>query len=161
MSSIGARARSAGRRFASGAAQTGFAMAGGAVYYGIHALLTPTLYGNDANNIPKRCWMTPVGGVVVGHLVSMAPKIGSMGIGLVGGATAIGIEQIQMGISIRKNQANLPQQTSGVGALVEASEVRMVQQLPAGTGEVSDAGALWGSPNHIQSLVGEAAGLSL
>jgi len=155
------RARAAGRKFASGAAQTGFAMAGGAVYYGAHALTTPSLYGTDANNIPKRGWILPVAGVVVGHLVAMAPKIGSMGLGLAGGATAIGIEQIQMGISIKKNAA--ASGTSGVGALLEARDVRMAPQLPSGTGYVDeagyadDAGALWGNPVGAH----EAAGLSI
>lgn len=153
------RARAAGRRFASGAAQTGFAMAGGAIYYGAHALTTPSLYGTDPNNIPKRSWIMPVAGVVVGHLVTMAPKIGSLGLGLAGGATAIGIEQIQMGISIKKNQAASGQpQTSGVGALLEPRDIAP-RQLPAGTGyvEEDEAGALWGAPRGVH----EAAGLSL
>jgi hypothetical protein len=149
------RARAAGRKFASGAAQTGFAMAGGAIYYGAHALTTPSLYGTDPNNITKRSWIMPVAGVVVGHLVTMAPKIGALGLGLAGGATAIGIEQIQMGISIKKNQA-ASGQTSGfdAGALLEPGDVR---QLPSGTGYVEDAGALWGVPSGAH----EAAGLSL
>ena len=149
------RARAAGRKFASGAAQTGFAMAGGAIYYGAHALTTPSLYGTDANNITKRSWIMPVAGVVVGHLVTMAPKIGALGLGLAGGATAIGIEQIQMGISIKKNQA-ASGQTAGLdaGALLEPGDVK---QLPSGTGYVDDAGALWGVPMGAH----EAAGLSL
>jgi hypothetical protein len=146
----------------SGAANTGFAMAGGGVYYGAHALITPSLYGNDANNIPKRCWFVPVAGVVGGHLLTMAPKIGAMGLGLVGGATAIGIEQIQMGVSIKKNQAASGQapQTSGVGALLEPGEGRSVpRQLNPNVGYVEEeSGALWGAPSMRAS---EAAGLSL
>lgn len=153
------RARAAGRKLAGGAAQTGFAMAGGAIYYGAHALTTPSLYGTDPNNITKRSWIMPVAGVVVGHLLTRAPKIGAMGLGLAGGATAIGIEQIQMGISIKKNQAASGMaQTSGFdsGALLEPGDVR---QLSGGTGYVEndDAGALWGAPRGAH----EAAGLSL
>jgi hypothetical protein len=149
------RARAAGRRFASGAAQTGFAMAGGAVYYGLHALITPSLYGTDSANVPKRCWWLPVGGVIAGHVLAMAPKIASMGLGLAGGATAIGIEQIQMGVSIKKNAA--ASGTDGVGALLEPQDVRGA--LPSGTGWAEeDSGALWGAANVYR---GEAAGLSL
>ena len=150
------RARAAGRRFASGAVQTGFAAAGGAIYYGLHALITPGLYGSDSANVPKYCWMLPLGGLVAGSLLSMAPKIGSMGLGLAGGATAIGIEQIQMALQIKKNQPK--ETTTGVGALLEASDVR---SLPSGTGyteEYDDSGALWGAANVYR---GEAAGLSL
>lgn len=154
------RARAAGRRFASGAAQTGFAMAGGAVYYGLHALITPSLYGTDQANIPKRCWYLPVGGVIAGHLLAMAPKISSMGLGMAGGATAIGIEQIQMGISIKKNAA--ASGTAGVGALLEPSDIRApaLQAAQPGTGwtEEDESGALWQAANVYR---GEAAGLSL
>ncbi len=150
------RARAAGRRFASGAVQTGFAMAGGAVYYGMHALITPSLYGSDANNVVKYCAALPIAGVIAGGLLSAAPKIGSMGLGLAGGATAIGIEQIQMAMAIKKNQ---PSGTSGVGALLEPQDVRAA--LPSGTGwaeEGPDAGTLW---NPASVYRGEAAGLSL
>lgn len=154
------RARAAGRRFASGAAQTGFAMAGGAVYYGLHALISPSLYGTESSNIPKRCWWLPVGGVVAGHLLAMAPKVSSMGLGLAGGATAIGIEQIQMGISIKKNAA--ASGTAGVGALLEPADVRAPMLAPGvGVGwveEPDESGALWGAANVYR---GEAAGLSL
>lgn len=152
MSDTSARARAAGRRIASGAAQTGLAMAGGAVYYGLHALITPSLYGQDSNNIPKRSWMTPVGGVVVGHLLS-GTKIGAMGLGLAGGATAIGVEQVQLGMSIKKNAAlqAQPAQTSGVGALLEPGDVVSTREL------VGESGALWSPPVYAH----EAAGLSL
>lgn len=153
------RARAAGRRFASGAAQTGFAMAGGAVYYGLHALITPSLYGSEASNVPKRCWWLPVGGVIAGHVLAMAPKISSMGLGLAGGATAIGIEQIQMGVSIKKNAA--ASGTAGVGALLEPTDVRAPQLAPnvgVGWTEEPDAGAMWGAANVYR---GEAAGLSI
>lgn len=155
------RARAAGRRFASGAAQTGFAMAGGGVYYGAHALVSPSLYGTDANNIPKRCWMLPVLGVIAGHLLTKAPKIGSMGLGLAGGATAIGIEQIQMGVSIKKNQAASGTAGFDAGALLGGSP----RQLSGGVGEVAedeaDAGVLWSGPNYGNAVRHEAAGLSL
>jgi len=155
------RARSAGRRFASTAAQTGLAMGGGLVYYGLHALITPSLYGTDAMNIPKRCWITPVGGIVAGSLLTMAPKVASGGLGLVGGATAIGAEQIQMAISIKKNAANVPAAgTTGVGALLEPGDLRAGRQLASQTGEVDDAAALYAPPEH-RTRVREAAGLSL
>lgn len=158
---MSSRARAAGRRIASGAAQTGFAMAGGAIYYGAHALTTPSLYGTDPNNIPKRSWMIPVAGVIVGHLVSRAPKIGAMGLGLAGGATAVGIQQIQMGISVKKNAA-ASGQTSGFdsGALLEPGDVspRQLQSAQSNVGYMDeDAGALWGNPRGAH----EAAGLSL
>jgi hypothetical protein len=157
------RARSAGRRFASTAAQTGMAMGGGLVYYGAHALLTPSLYGSDAMNIPKRCWIAPAAGVVGGALLTMAPKVQSVGLGLVGGAVAIGAEQIQMAISINKNKANQPAAaagTSGVGSLLEPGDLRAGRQLASETGEPSDTGALWNPPDH-RRYVREAAGLSL
>lgn len=149
------RARSAGRRFANTAAQTGLAIGGGLVYYGAHALITPSLYGSDANNVPKYCWVTPAAGIVGGALLTLAPKIASGGLGLVGGATAIGAEQIQMAISIKKNQQ--PAQTSGVGALLEPGDVRAVPQMASQTGEV-DAGALYSPPDRRRH---EAAGLSI
>jgi hypothetical protein len=150
------RARAAGRRFASGAVQTGFAMAGGAVYYGLHALITPSLYGSDANNVVKYCAALPIAGVIAGGLLSAAPKIGSMGLGLAGGATAIGIEQIQMAMAIKKNQQPAAG-TAGVGALLEPQDIRGA--LPSGTGWAEDdSGALWGAANVYR---GEAAGLSL
>lgn len=154
--STASRARSAGRRFASGAGQTGLAMAGGAVYYGAHALLTPTLYGSDAANIPKRSWMLPVAGIIGGHLLSKVSRVGTMGAGLAGGAVAIGIEQVQLAISIKKNQAaSATTGTSGVGALVEPADIRA---LPAAqTGYVDESGALWAPPDARH----EAAGLSL
>jgi hypothetical protein len=160
MSSHSSRARAAGRRIASGAAQTGFAMAGGGVYYGAHALITPSLYGTDASNIPKRCWMVPVLGVIAGHLLTKAPKIGSMGLGLAGGATAIGIEQIQMGVSIKKNAAASGTSGFDAGALLGAGSPR---QLAGGVGEVTDAdaGVLWEGPNYGNSLRHEAAGLTI
>jgi hypothetical protein len=154
------RARSAGRRFASTAAQTGLAAGGGLVYYGGHALLTPSLYGTDAMNIPKRCWILPVAGIIGGALLTMAPKVASVGLGIVGGATAIGAEQIQMGISIKKNQANQPQGTTGVGALLEPGDLRAAPQLASNVGEVYDAGALYQPPDHRRA-VREAAGLSI
>jgi hypothetical protein len=155
------RARSAGRRFASTAAQTGLAAGGGLVYYGAHALVSPSLYGTDAMNIPKRCWILPIAGVVGGALLTMAPKIASVGLGVVGGAVAIGAEQIQMGISINKNKANQPQAaagTSGVGSLLEPGDLHAGRQLASGVGEV-EAGALYQPPDH-RRLVREAAGLS-
>lgn len=151
------RARAAGRRFGSGAVQTGFAAAGGAIYYGLHALITPGLYGSDANNVPKYYWMLPVGGIVAGTALSMAPKIGSMGLGLAGGAVAIGIEQMQMALQIKKNQPK--KETTGVGALLEPMDVRAPQLTPGvGWTEEPDAGAMWGAANVYR---GEAAGLSI
>jgi hypothetical protein len=100
--------------------------------------------------------MLPLAGIVAGGALSMAPKIGSMGLGLAGGATAIGIEQIQMAVQISKNRPK--ETTTGVGALLEANDVRA---LPSGTGyaeEDEDSGALWGAANVYR---GEAAGLSL
>ncbi len=158
-----ARARAAGRRFAGGAAQTALSMAGGAVYYGAHALATPSIYGTDPNNIPKRSWMLPVLGIIAGHAVTMMPKAAAAGYGVAGGATAIGLEQIQMGISIKKNQAASGMApaagTSGVGALLEPRDIRPAQLAGAGVGEVEyeDAGALWGSPTGVH----EAAGLTI
>ena len=132
-------------------------MAGGAVYYGAHALLSPTLYGTEATNIPKRCWILPVAGIIGGHLLSNVGRIGSVGVGLAGGATAIGIEQVQLAISIAKNQPKeeKPAGTSGVGALIEPADIR--QLAAAQTGYVDDSGALWGAPDARH----EAAGLSL
>jgi hypothetical protein len=135
------------------------AAAGGGVYYGVHALLTPSIYGTSAANIPKRSWMLPLGGIIGGHALTMIPKVAAVGLGLVGGATAIGIEQVQMGISIKKNAAasGAAAQTNGVGALLEPGDIR--QQLSSGTGVVEeDAGALWSPANY---RVSEAAGLSL
>ena len=156
------RARSAGRRFASTAAQTGLAAGGGLVYYGAHALLTPSLYGTDAMNIPKRCWILPIAGIIGGGLLSMAPKIQSVGLGVVGGAVAIGAEQIQMGISINKNKANQPQAAgaAGVGSLLEPGDMRAAPRLASGVGEVEEAGALWSPPDHVR-MTREAAGLSI
>lgn len=153
------RARAAGRRFGSAAVQTGMAMGGGAVYYGLHALLSPSIYGTNAMNIPKRSWILPVAGVIGGNLLTMAPKVGAIGLGLAGGATAIGVEQIQMGVSIKKNAA-ASGQTSGVGALLEPRDVtRAALNEPVQTGymEEEDAGALWQPASYSH----EAAGLSL
>lgn len=137
-------------------------MAGGGVYYGAHALITPSLYGTDAMNIPKRCWMVPVLGVIAGHLLTKAPKIGAMGLGLAGGATAIGVEQIQMGISIKKNQAASGVSGFDAGALLAPSEAR---QLAGGVGAMEDgsdeAGVLWAPPSYRGAARHEAAGLSL
>jgi hypothetical protein len=152
------RARSAGRRFAATAAQTGLAMGGGLVYYGAHALVTPSLYGTDASNIPKRAWMLPVGGIIGGSLLTAAPKISSVGLGLIGGAVAIGAEQIQMAISIKKNAA--ASGTQGVGALLEPGDMRASRQLASQTGEVDEAGALYAPPDHRRAIR-EAAGLSI
>ena len=155
------RARSAGHRFGATAAQTGLAMGGGLVYYGAHALITPSLYGTDAMNIPRRAWITPVAGIVGGALLTMAPKVESVGLGLIGGAVAIGAEQIQMAMSIKKNAANQPATTAGVGSLLEPRDMRAGPQLASQTGEV-EAGALWQPPeHHYYSSISEAAGLSL
>ena len=155
MSNYSSRARAAGRSLASGAAQTGMAMAGGAIYYGAHALLSPSLYGSDAANIPKRCWMLPVAGVIGGHLLSKVGRVSTIGAGLAGGATAIGIEQVQLAISVKKNSAAAATGTSGVGALIEPADVRA---LPAAqTGYMDESGALWAPPESRH----EAAGLSL
>jgi hypothetical protein len=158
------RARSAGRRFASTAGRTGLAMGGGAIYFGAHALTTPSLYGTDPMNIPRRCWMVPVAGVIAGGLLSAAPKVEAVGLGVVGGAVAIGAEQIMMGISINRNKANLPQPaagTSGVGSLLEPGDLRAGRELASQTGEVIDnTGALYQPPEHLR-LVREAAGLSV
>lgn len=153
--STSSRARAAGRSFASGAGQTGLAMAGGAVYYGAHALLSPSLYGTEPTNIPKRCWILPVAGIVGGHLLSKVGRVGTMGAGLAGGAVAIGIEQVQLAVSIKKNTAApAATGTSGVGALVEPNEIRALPQ----TGYIDEeSGALWGAPDARH----EAAGLSL
>lgn len=147
------------RKIGATAAQTAMSMAGGGVYYGMHALITPSVYGTDAANIPKRCWWIPVLGVVGGNFLSMIPKVGSIGHGVAGGATAIGIEQVQMAVSIVKNRK--ASGTSGVGALLDPS--RDQRQLPAaqpraeaGYTEETEAGALWTSPQ-----LRELAGLSL
>lgn len=151
------RARSAGRRFGAALGHTGMAMAGGAVYYGVHAMLTPTLYGTDTANIPKRCWWLPVAGVIGGGLLTAAEKVAPVGYGIAGGATAIGIEQIQLGVSIKKNAAIAPSTTTTqTGALLEPNDVRSLP--PKDTGYEEDAGALWGAANVYR---GEAAGLSL
>jgi hypothetical protein len=155
------RARSAGHRFGATAAQTGLAMGGGLVYYGAHALITPSLYGTDAMNIPKRAWITPVAGIVGGALLTMAPKVSSVGLGLIGGAVAIGAEQIQMAMSIKKNAANQPAQTAGVGSLLEPGDMRAAGQLASQTGDVIDTGVLWQPPEHRYGSISEAAGLSL
>jgi hypothetical protein len=154
------RARGAGRRFASTAAQSGLAGGGGLVYYGAHALITPSLYGTDSQNIPKRAWIVPVGGIVGGGLLTMVPKISSVGLGIIGGAVAIGAEQLQMAISIKKNAAasGAPAaQTAGVGSLLEPGDLRAAPQLASPTG----VGALYQPPEHARSLVQEAAGLSV
>jgi len=154
------RARGAGRRFASTAAQSGLAAGGGLVYYGAHALITPSLYASDSANIPKRAWIVPTAGILGGALLTMAPKISSVGLGVVGGAVAIGAEQIQLAISIKKNQAASGQPaagTSGVGALLEPGDVRAAPQLASPTG----VGALYQPPEHYRNVVHEAAGLSV
>jgi hypothetical protein len=135
-------------------------MGGGLVYFGAHALVTPSIYGTDAMNIPKRCWILPIAGVVAGSLLTMAPKVASAGLGFVGGAVAIGAEQIQMGVSINKNKANQPQPagTTGVGSLLEPGDLHAGRQLASGVGEV-EAGALYQPPDHRRA-VREAAGLS-
>jgi hypothetical protein len=150
------RARSAGARFASTAGQTGLAMGGGLVYFGAHSYITPTVYGTDPTNVMKRAWMLPVAGVIVGSLVTAVPKIASVGHGLVGGAVAIGAEQLLMAASIKKNQA--ASGTSGVGALLEPGDRSAVRQLAGNTGEVEDAGALYQPPSYRRS---DAAGLSI
>jgi hypothetical protein len=152
------RARSAGRRFASAAGQTAMAGAGGLVYYGAHSLATPSLYGADAMNIPRRCWIVPAIGIVAGGALSGAPKVGAAGLGLVGGAVAIGAQQVQLAVGIKKNAASAPS-TAGVGALLEPGDVR-TRALPAQTGEVDETGALWAPPG-MQHLVSEAAGIGL
>lgn len=157
------RARSAGRRFASTAGRTGLAMGGGAIYFGAHALTTPSLYGSDPLNISRRCWIVPAAGVIGGGLLSAAPKLDAVGLGVVGGAVAIGAEQIMMGISIAKNKSNLPVAagTSGVGSLLEPGDMRAGRELASQTGEVIDnTGALYQPPEHAR-LVREAAGLSI
>lgn len=150
------RARSAGARFASTAGQTGLAMGGGLVYYGAHALATPKLYGTDSANVPKRAWIMPLLGIVGGGLVTAVPKMQAAGHGLIGGAVAIGAEQLQMAMAIKKNTPNA--QTSGVGALLDPGDRDAVRQLASNTGEVEDVGALYQPPSYYRS---EAAGLSI
>lgn len=150
---IKSRARSAGRRFGASLAQSGLGMVGGGVYFGAHTLLSPTIYGTETANITKRAWMLPVAGIVGGHLLGMT-KVSSVGVGLVGAATAVGIQQIQVGIAAKANQALQPGQTEGVGALLEPGDIGPAQ-LSAASQQGLDAGALWQSPVH------EAAGLSL
>jgi hypothetical protein len=154
--SIKNRARAAGRKVSSGMASTGLAMAGGGVYFGAHTLLMPSIIGTDASKITSRAWWLPVAGVVSGHLLSRVPKAGAIGLGLAGGATAIGIEQIQFAMQIKKQQAAVAPAAAQVGALLEPSDIRR-GALPSGeTGYADDdAGALWMAP------VREAAGLSL
>jgi hypothetical protein len=131
-------------------------MVGGGVYYGAHTLILPSIYGTAAANIPKRCWWLPVAGIVGGHLVGMAPKVGTVGAGIVGGATAIGIEQIQMGISINKQLAAAPAAAaSNTGALLAPNDIAPRQMAAA----PEESGALWGAPNT--QFAHEAAGLSL
>lgn len=150
------RARSAGARFASTAGQTGLAMGGGLVYYGAHALATPKLYGTDSANVPKRAWIVPVVGIIGGSLLTAVPKISAVGHGLVGGAVAIGAEQLQMALAIKKNT---PTGAQGVGALLEPGDRSAMRQLASGTGEVEDAGALYEPPTRYRRS--EAAGLSI
>lgn len=149
--SMKSRARNAGRKIAGGLASSGMAMAGGGVYFGAQTLLYPTVIGGDTNNIIKRSWILPVAGIVAGHMLTALPKVGAVGLGAVGGATAMGIEQLQLAMTLKKNQGVTATNT---GALLEPSEVR---QIPAGSsgGGYSDAGAMWSPPVH------EAAGLSL
>jgi hypothetical protein len=131
------------------------AMAGGAAYYGVHAITVPSLYGSDSANVVKRCWYIPVAGIIGGHFLARIQKITPVGHGLAGGATAIGIEQIQMAFSIKKNQQPAAAAPAGTGALLEPSDVHSRPQLASNVGEVEDAGALWQAP------VREAAGLGV
>lgn len=151
--SIKNRARAAGRRIGSGMAQTALAMAGGGVYFGAHTLLTPSIIGNDPAKLVGRAWILPVAGVIGGHLLTRAPKAASAGLGVVGGATAIGIEQIQFAMQIKKQQSAAA--SSNVGALLEPGDVRSAALPAAEAGYAEDAGALWTAP------VREAAGLSI
>lgn len=147
------RARAAGRRFAGSLAQTGLGMVGGGVYFGAHTLISPSIYGQDSTNIPKRSWILPVGGIIGGHLLGMT-RVGSVGVGLVGAATAIGIQQIQLGMAIKANAPAPTTETKGydAGALLEPGDPA-IQAL--GARQEDEAGALWQAPVH------EAAGLSL
>jgi hypothetical protein len=131
-------------------------MAGGGAYFGAQTLLAPSIMGTDPAKIVGRAWILPVAGIIGGHLLTAIPKIGALGFGAVGGATAMGVEQIQFAMAIKKQQA--PVTATNTGALLEPSDLR---SLPAGSGigggsgYGQDAGALWTSPQH------EAAGLSL
>lgn len=141
---IGTRARAAGRKIASGLAGSGMAAAGGGVYFGAQTLLAPTLYGGEQANISKRAWMLPAAGVIAGHLLSRAPKIGAVGLGMVGGAVALGIEQIQLGMAIKANAALAPA-PSNTGALLAPGGQSYALPMASNTGEAeySEAGALY------------------
>lgn len=143
---FGSRARAAGRKIAGGLAGTGLAAAGGGVYFGAQTLLTPTIYGGDQNNIPKRAWVLPVVGIIGGHMLARAPKVGAVGLGMVGGAVALGIEQIQLGMAMKANAALAPAAASNTGALLGPGGSSY--ELPMGENrgfETSDSGALYGA----------------
>jgi hypothetical protein len=154
------RARAAGRGLIKGAGGTGMAMAGGAIYYGAHTVTAPSLYGADSANVTKRFWMLPVAGIVAGHVLARMPKISQVAAGLVGGATAIGIEQAQLAMQIRKNASATVSAPANTGSLLSPSDVAP-RQLASNVGgyEGEDAGALWGSPDMVVGH--EAGGLTI
>jgi len=152
--SMKSRARAAGRRIAGGALNSALAMAGGGAFFGAHTFIAPkVMSGADPRAMTLRAMATPLAGVVVGHLLTGMPKMGAAGLGVVGGATAIGIEQLQFALAIEKQQASTP--ASNTGALLQPSDVRAFNTGGVDSYDSYDAGALY------QPQIDEAAGLGL
>lgn len=166
MASSEETARAAGRGFGGMAMRTAMAGGGGLLYFGAHAVSTPMIYGgNDPKKIPGRCWILPLVGVVAGAAVSAVRPVQALGEGIVGGALALGGQQVQVGIQLAKAQkqqaaaaAPAAPTRAETGALLEPRDVYASRPMP------QDTGALYAPPDYsAMSAMGmhELAGLSI
>ena len=146
------------------AMRTAMAGGGGLLYFGAHAVATPMIYGgNDPKKIPSRCWILPLVGVIAGAAVSAVKPVQALGEGLVGGALALGGQQVQVGMTLAKaakQQATSQQSPAAptraeTGALLEPRDVYASRPMPVETG------ALYAPPDYSALSMHELAGLSI
>lgn len=156
-------ARHAGRGFGGMMMRTAMAGGGGLVYYGAHALATPMIYSNnDPKKIPGRCWILPLVGVVAGAALSAVKPVQALGEGMVGGALALGGQQVQVGITLARAQKQQAAQQTTAAAPTRAETGTLLEPRDVyASRPPSDAGTLYTPPDYSALSMHELAGLSI
>jgi hypothetical protein len=122
---------------------------GGLVGGGAKMLVEPSLF-KDQTAMKKWWFAVPLAELVLGAIGGAIPKTALVGAGLAGAGVAHALENANMAIAIKRNQAAAPTQTSGYGD----DAGNLVSPMRA-----LEAGSLFAGPSmNVGDLVTEDTG---